>query len=52
MAGLAEGRAHEYLPLAGQRAGAIGEILPAADILQRIVTEAQQTLEQATNGGP
>lgn len=48
MAALGEGRTHEYLPLAGQSAGAIGEIVPAAEIVRRMVTEAQQTLAQAT----
>lgn len=42
-----EGRTHEYLPLAGQSAGAIREILPAAEIVGRIVTEAEQTLGRA-----
>jgi nitronate monooxygenase/enoyl-[acyl-carrier protein] reductase II len=44
MAGMGEGRAHEYLPLAGQSAGAIAEILSAAEIVRRIATEAEQTL--------
>ncbi len=44
VAAMGEGRAHEYLPLAGQAAGAIGEILPAAEIVRRIVTEADQAL--------
>ncbi len=39
-----EGRIHEYLPLAGQSAGAVAEILPAAEIVRRIVAEAEQTL--------
>ncbi len=39
-----EDRAHEYLPLAGQSAGAIHEILPAAEIVRRIVTRARQRL--------
>jgi enoyl-[acyl-carrier protein] reductase II len=44
MTALGEGRAHEYLPLAGQSAGGIHEILPAAEIVRGIVTEAEQAL--------
>ncbi len=48
MAAMSEGRGHEYLPLAGQSAGAIGEILPAAEIVRRIVTEADRALGHGT----
>lgn len=47
MAAMGEGRTHEYLPLAGQSAGAVAEILSAAEIVRRIVTEAEQTLASA-----
>ena len=51
MAAMSEGRAHEYLPLAGQSAGAIAEILSAAEIVRRIVTEAEQTLARVAPSG-
>ena len=41
---LLEGRGHEYLPFTGQSAALVHEVLPAADILQRVVTEAQAVL--------
>jgi nitronate monooxygenase/enoyl-[acyl-carrier protein] reductase II len=44
-------RMHEYLPLAGQSAGAIADIVPAAEIVRRIVAEAQHTLEAAVARG-
>ena len=37
-------RLHEYLPLAGQSAGLVREILPAADIVRSIVGEAALVL--------
>ena len=49
MAAMREGRAHDYLPLAGQSAGAIAEILPAAEIVRRVVTEAKQTLQNVAS---
>jgi enoyl-[acyl-carrier protein] reductase II len=52
MTALAEGRAHDYLPLAGQSAGAIREILPAAEIVRRIVAEAELAIAQFTGGSP
>ena len=51
MAAMAEGDTHQYLPLAGQSAGAIGGILPAAEIVRRIVTEAEQTLARVAPSG-
>lgn len=50
MAAMRDGRGHEFLPLAGQSAGAIDEIVPAGDIVGRIVTEARQTLDQVAAG--
>lgn len=41
------GRTHEYIPLTGQTAGLIDEILPAAEIIRRMVSEAEQQLSRA-----
>lgn len=38
------GRAHELVPFTGQTAGMIDEILPVAEILQRLVVEAEAAL--------
>jgi enoyl-[acyl-carrier protein] reductase II len=38
------GSVHELLPTAGQSAGGIDEVLPAAEIIQRIVAEAADAL--------
>lgn len=41
-----KGRFHEYVPFAGQSVGLIKDILPAAEIVKRIVSEAQRALAQ------
>jgi enoyl-[acyl-carrier protein] reductase II len=41
-----DGRGDEYLPFAGQSAGLIHEVLPAAEIVRRVVAEAQAALER------
>jgi enoyl-[acyl-carrier protein] reductase II len=41
------GRGDEYLPFAGQSAGLIDEVLPAAEIVRRVVEEAEAALEAA-----
>ena len=38
------GGGHEYLPFSGQSAGLVHEILPAAEIVRRVVAEADQIL--------
>ena len=38
------GRLLDYVPFTGQTAGAIRDILPAAEIVRRLVTEAEATL--------
>ena len=38
-----EGGGDEYLPFAGQSAGLIHEVLPAAEIVRRVVAEAGGT---------
>jgi nitronate monooxygenase/enoyl-[acyl-carrier protein] reductase II len=40
------GRLYEYAPFTGQTAGAIHDILPAAEIVQRLVTEAEEVLRR------
>jgi enoyl-[acyl-carrier protein] reductase II len=40
-AALEEGGGHEYLPFAGQSAGLISEVLPAGEIVRRVVAEAE-----------
>jgi nitronate monooxygenase/enoyl-[acyl-carrier protein] reductase II len=42
------GRLTELLPLAGQTAGMIQAVLPAAEIVRRIVTEAEEALQRVT----
>jgi len=41
---LLAGRGHEYLPFAGQSVGLIDEVLPAAEIVRRVVAEAEAVL--------
>ncbi len=50
VAAMRQRRTHEYLPLAGQSAGAIHETLPAAEIVRGIVSEAERRLGQAAAG--
>lgn len=46
-AAIAEGRAHELVPFTGQTVGLIDEVLPAAEIIRRMVAEAEQLLQRA-----
>jgi NAD(P)H-dependent flavin oxidoreductase YrpB (nitropropane dioxygenase family) len=41
------GRQHETLLMAGQSAGGITEILPVAEIMRRLIAEAEATLLRA-----
>jgi enoyl-[acyl-carrier protein] reductase II len=43
-----QGRAHELVPFTGQTAGMIHEIMPAGEIVRRMVAEAEETLQGAT----
>lgn len=43
-----EGRRHETIAGAGQSAGGIGDVLPVADIIRRMVAEAEDALRSAT----
>jgi enoyl-[acyl-carrier protein] reductase II len=48
LAAVQQGRLHELMPVAGQSAGLIRDILPAGEIVRRMVAEAQQALERST----
>jgi enoyl-[acyl-carrier protein] reductase II len=48
LAAVQQGRLHELVPVAGQSAGLIHDILPAGEIVRRMVAEAQQALERST----
>jgi enoyl-[acyl-carrier protein] reductase II len=41
---LLEGRGHEYLPFTGQSVGLIDEVLPTAEIVRRVMAEAEAAL--------
>jgi hypothetical protein len=40
-----QGRIHELLPFAGESAGLVHDIVPAGEIVQRLVVEAHHALE-------
>jgi nitronate monooxygenase/enoyl-[acyl-carrier protein] reductase II len=46
MAALRANRLHELVPFAGQSAGGIDDILPAAEIVRRLVVETETALER------
>jgi nitronate monooxygenase/enoyl-[acyl-carrier protein] reductase II len=41
------GRGHEYVPFTGQTAGLIREVLPVAEIMRRLVADAEAALDAA-----
>jgi nitronate monooxygenase/enoyl-[acyl-carrier protein] reductase II len=45
-----QGRAHELVPFTGETAGMIHEILPASEIVRRVMAQAQEVLARATTG--
>jgi nitronate monooxygenase/enoyl-[acyl-carrier protein] reductase II len=47
LAALQQGRIHELLPFAGESAGLVHDIIPAGEIVQRLVAEARQALERS-----
>jgi NAD(P)H-dependent flavin oxidoreductase YrpB (nitropropane dioxygenase family) len=47
MGSVQQGRQHEVTPFAGQTAGLIHELLPAGEIVRRMVSEAEQALAAA-----
>ena len=51
MAAVKEGRLHELMPVAGQSAGLIRDIIPAGDIVRRIVADAQAELDASKQAG-
>ncbi|GGT53522.1 NAD(P)H-dependent flavin oxidoreductase [Streptomyces purpureus] len=44
MASMRDGTAHELIPLTGQTAGLVQDIAPAAELVHRLITEAETTL--------
>jgi nitronate monooxygenase/enoyl-[acyl-carrier protein] reductase II len=46
-AAIQAGRGHEYVATAGQAAGAIADVLPVAEIIRRLVTEAEEALRRS-----
>ncbi len=49
MGALREGRSHELLPFTGQTAGLVHDVLPAGEIVRRIIAEAEQVLSSAAS---
>jgi nitronate monooxygenase/enoyl-[acyl-carrier protein] reductase II len=47
VAAIRAGRGHEYVPFTGQTAGLIREVLPVAEILRRLVEDAETALAAA-----
>ena len=47
MTAIKQGRGHEYVPFTGQSAGMIRDILPPGEIIERMVAEAESTLQGA-----
>ncbi|MGH3365796.1 MAG: NAD(P)H-dependent flavin oxidoreductase [Nocardioidaceae bacterium] len=47
MAAIREGRIHEFLAFTGQSAALVSEVLPAAEIVARMVTEAERAIRGA-----
>jgi hypothetical protein len=45
MAAIRQGRLEELLPAAGQSVGLIRDIVPATEIVRRIVAEAEEALK-------
>ena len=48
LSAIKQGSADKLIPFTGETAGLVHDILPAADLIRRIVAEAQEALEQAT----
>lgn len=47
-AAIREGSVHELMVITGEVAGAIDEVLPAAEIVSKLVTEAEEVLQALT----
>jgi hypothetical protein len=41
------GRFHEYVPFAGETVGLIHDLPPVADIIRRLISEADEALRRA-----
>ena len=52
MTALRAGGRARHLPFAGQSAALVHEILPAAEIVRRVVSEAEAALRAATAPSP
>jgi enoyl-[acyl-carrier protein] reductase II len=48
MSSLREGRVHELTPFTGQTSGLIREVLPAGEIVGRLMREAEEALDRAS----
>jgi nitronate monooxygenase/enoyl-[acyl-carrier protein] reductase II len=48
VAAIQAGRGHEFIATAGQAAGAIENVLPVAEIIRRLVAEAEEALRSST----
>ncbi len=49
MGALREGRSHEVVPFTGQTAGLIHDVLPAGEIVRRIMADAEGALTEAAD---
>lgn len=47
LSAIQQGRMEEFIPWAGQTVGLVHEVLPAAEIVKRIVADAEENLKQA-----
>ena len=46
-AAIQEARFHEFVPFAGQSAGMLNDVLPAAEIVEKMAAEAEAALKRA-----
>ncbi|MFF9489330.1 NAD(P)H-dependent flavin oxidoreductase [Streptomyces sp. NPDC014676] len=52
MTSMRDGTAHELIPLTGQTAGLVRDIVPAAELVHRLITEAETTLRALAGLAP
>jgi enoyl-[acyl-carrier protein] reductase II len=48
LSAMRQGRDHELVPFTGQSAGLVHDILPADEIIHRMVREAREALQRVT----
>ena len=48
-AALAAGRTHDLVPFCGQTAGLVGDVLPAGEIVRRMVADTERALSEAAS---